>query len=74
MSEEKTATRELVWLYSRKQAQLLVDSETAEVLEAVSNYHRNDSECPCNPWDWCDCPCHTAGLIPTGESASNPRT
>lgn len=71
MPENKTSTQELVWLYRLRQAPLLLAESGAEPLLRTGAYHLSHSDCPCNPWDECDCWCHdkdfdkSAGLFET---------
>lgn len=58
MPQDKTSTQELVWLYSRTQASLLVDCEAADAIIRNRRYHTSSSHCPCLPWETCDCECH----------------
>ena len=71
MTEDKTGTRELVWLYSLRQASLLVDTITATSLITHGEWHIDALGCPCMPWDPCQCPCHLENMAP---SAAGPKT
>jgi hypothetical protein len=58
MNPDKSANAELVWLYSRRQASLLVTERNAETFLAAGEYHTEPLLCPCLNAAMCACFCH----------------
>lgn len=58
MPDDKSQTQELVWLYRLKQAPLLVEESASDPFLRTGGYHTKAEDCPCVPWDECDCACH----------------
>lgn len=62
MPDDKSSTEELIWLYSRTQASLLVPVDCAQTFINASRFHTQALHCPCFPWEACGCACHGGEL------------